>query len=197
MIVITFGLAGVSACTVKPVAPVEQAVVTVEVVGQERIRFSGKGAGAGMMMPASMGAMGIAIGVAIDEGIAKDIHQSFIASGNDLAELVKTETNAWLSSVCAQKKTDLDGLCHSDSRLTVRLLRYGFVTTSGNGDPVKPELEIGFVLGSQEERRLSLKDADDPLKTAELEAIKTEGAASAALLQNGYQILLEMYQKRL
>jgi len=38
------------------------------------------------MMSASMGAMGIAIGIAIDEGIAKDIHQPFIASGNDLAE---------------------------------------------------------------------------------------------------------------
>ena len=43
------------------------------------LSFSGKGAAAGMMMDAYMGGAGVAIGIAIDEGIAKDILQIFQA----------------------------------------------------------------------------------------------------------------------
>lgn len=41
-----------------------------------RIRFEGKGAGAGIMLMSAMGPAGIAIGIAIDEGIAKDIQKT-------------------------------------------------------------------------------------------------------------------------
>jgi hypothetical protein len=39
----------------------------------DRISFQGKGAGAGIALISSMGPVGIALGVAIHEGIAKDI----------------------------------------------------------------------------------------------------------------------------
>lgn len=52
------------------------------------IRFEGKGAAAGMMMSSSMGSMGIAIGVAIDEGIAKDIRGALDRVGCKVDDVV-------------------------------------------------------------------------------------------------------------
>jgi 3-oxoacyl-[acyl-carrier-protein] synthase-1 len=50
-------------------ASIKQPKISIEFSDPDRIRFSGKGAGAGVMMSSSMGVMGIAIGVAIDEGM--------------------------------------------------------------------------------------------------------------------------------
>jgi len=98
-------------CSLFSASKIQQAAVLVSIENQDRIRFTGKGAGAGMMMSASMGAMGIAIGVAIDEGIAKEIHESFIASGNNFSEIIKAETNNWLSSAFALKRERRKNSC--------------------------------------------------------------------------------------
>jgi len=180
------------ACSFVGTKPAEQAAVNVSIEGQDRIRFSGKGAGAGMMMSASMGSMGIAIGVAIDEGIGKDIHDSFVASGGNFSEIVKSETYAWLSEICQENREGLNELCSSDIALNVRVYRYGFVTTSGENDPVKAELEIGFVVDDQTEFRFNLKKLDDA-PIAPQEKAKKEGEISKHLLTTGYQTLLKAY----
>ena len=46
---------------------------TVTLPQPNRIRFSGKGAGAGVMMASTVGPMGIAIGVAIDDQAGKSV----------------------------------------------------------------------------------------------------------------------------
>lgn len=52
------------------------------------IKYTGKGAGASFALMGAMGPMGAAIGVAIDEGISKDIRKNIETSGIDLkAEL--------------------------------------------------------------------------------------------------------------
>ena len=62
--------------------------LNIHVSEPDRVRFSGKGAGAGMMMSASMGPMGVAIGVAIDEGISKKIDAAARQSHFDVKALV-------------------------------------------------------------------------------------------------------------
>jgi len=180
------------ACSFIDTKPAEQAAISVSIEGQDRIRFSGKGAGAGMMMSASMGSMGIAIGVAIDEGISKEIHESFVASGGNFAEIVESETRAWLSKVCHENPKKLRSLCFSRSSMMVRVYRYGFVTTSGEADPVKVELDVGLVMGDQGEIRKNLTELNDAL-AAPLEGVKKDGVMSTRLLTTGYQTLLEAY----
>lgn len=68
--VLLFGPVLLSACTS---LPLKETPYAVKLVDLPLIHFEGKGAAAGVMMSSSMGPMGIAIGVAIDEGIAKDI----------------------------------------------------------------------------------------------------------------------------
>jgi len=60
------------------------------------LAFSGKGAAAGTMMDAYMGGAGVAIGIAIDEGIAKDItaNLSNRRGGFDMLALVNNELNS-------------------------------------------------------------------------------------------------------
>jgi len=184
------------ACSFIDTKPAEQAAISVSIEGQDRIRFSGKGAGAGMMMSASMGSMGIAIGVAIDEGISKEIHESFVASGGNFSEIVKSETTAWLSQVCHEKTKEFRSLCSSSSSMTVRVYRYGFVTTSGEDDPIKVELDIDFVVDGQNEIRLNLTEFDDALE-APLEKAKKDGEISIGLLATGYQMLLKTYGSKI
>ena len=193
---VLIGISVLSACVVKQNKPAEHAHISVHIQDQDRIRFSGKGAGAGMMMSASMGAMGIAIGVAIDEGIANEIHEAFVTSGNDFSDMVKRETKAWLSKSCIENKVILERLCYSNAALVVRVKRYGFVTTSGEGDPVKADLDIGFSMADQEEQRFTLNEPDGKFTTAQLDVIKKDGESSSVLLKDGYQRLLKLYEKQ-
>lgn len=60
----------------------------VDIPESVRIGFEGKGAAAGVMMSSSMGPMGIAIGVAIDEGIAKDIREALGRADCNLHDVI-------------------------------------------------------------------------------------------------------------
>jgi len=180
------------ACSLMSQKPVDQASVSISIENQDRILFSGKGAGAGMMMSASMGAMGIAIGVAIDEGIAKEVHESFVSLGNDFSEMIKTETNFWLANVCNANQATSEAICQPNLNLIIKVYRYGFVTTSGDNDPVKPELDIGFVLNTGEEHCLNLKSVEEASK-APLEIVKKDGKVTSELLTKSYQLILENY----
>ncbi|MFV1873828.1 MAG: hypothetical protein ACMZ64_10950 [Oleiphilus sp.] len=146
-----------------------------------------------MMMSSSMGAMGIAIGVAIDEGIGKDIHSAFVAEGGDFSMLIQAETKSWLSETCEKEKKP-NALCASNSDLQINVYRYGFVTTSGDNDPVKPELDIGFSINQNPGIRLNLKEADLSSAQLALTAAKIDGKQVANSLRLGYQTILEKYQ---
>ncbi len=58
-----------AACTHSRVQPVD-----VSFGARETLYFTGRGAAAGIMMDAYLGGAGVAIGIAIDEGIAKDMY---------------------------------------------------------------------------------------------------------------------------
>ncbi len=128
----------------------------------DRIRFQGKGAGAGMMLMSSMGPMGIAIGVAIDEGIAKDIDGAARESGFAIKNVLGR----------AFQKI---GSGNNFNTLTIE--RYGFITRSGDNDPVAAQLHVYIV--REDGNRLSVKypeDFDgDAILLTPLELIKTDG----------------------
>lgn len=169
--------------------------ISISIEGQDRIRFSGKGAGAGMMMASSMGATGIAIGVAIDEGIAKDIQDAYTGSGGNFSYLLETEIKSWLSLHCEASKSDIYETCLEES-LDVTVYRYGFETSSGENDPVRPDLDFGFKF-SEQEIRLNLKGADLDDVLIPLELAKEDGKAVEISLKIGVQRMLQQLETQL
>ena len=149
-------LALVSACSQLP----EEEKAHFRIAEEDnRIRFKGKGASAGMMLMSSMGPTGIAIGVAIDEGIAKKINAAFESEGENIVgacesgitpeltkrllnvitepELVITE----LTFVNQPGEIDhavLDMVWHYKSREGVLALRYADTVEDG----VRPRYEL-------------------------------------------------------
>tara|TARA_R110001592_G_scaffold349845_1_gene645488 strand:- start:9050 stop:9724 length:675 start_codon:yes stop_codon:yes gene_type:complete len=158
---------------------------------QDRIRFSGKGAGAGMMLMSSMGPAGIAIGVAIDEGISKEIHTAFSAH-HTFSSLAEHETHSWLDRFCGEESTKANLLCNAD-KLTVQIERYGFKTTSGDNDPVVSDIEINF---SFSDKQYHVKNAEN-ISTSPLEEVKKNGDISYDLFQKGIQSILDGFEQQL
>lgn len=128
----------------------------------DRIRFQGKGAGAGMMLMSSMGPMGIAIGVAIDEGIAKEIDSAARESGFDINDVL---SRAFQKNSCIV----------SVNTLTIE--RYGFITRSGDDDPVAAQLHVYIV--RDDGNSMSVKYPEDfdgaDIKLTPLELMKSDG----------------------
>ncbi len=152
---VCFGLMG--GCATAP-PPVD---ITIT---DDRVRFHGKGAGAGMMLMSSMGPMGIAIGVAIDEGIGKDIDASARKAGLDMRSIT-------------QSAIDKVGAVHLRS---IVIERYGFVTRSGDNDPVAAQLHLSAT--NTEGKEIMVKYPDDfddaVVKTYPLDEVKARGEVS-------------------
>lgn len=135
--------------------------VVLETPIDHRMHFRGKGAAAGMMMAGSMGPMEIAIGVAIDEGIAKTIGKAVLTSDVDIPRL--------LSNSITQVETQ-------EPKVFV-LKEYGFVTTkngvTGLDDPVIPYWEL---IDKSSSKLYSSVEHCNPA-AIELEIIKIDGMA--------------------
>lgn len=101
----------------------------VEIVysSPDRISFQGKGAGAGIALMSSMGPVGIALGVAIDEGIAKDIRENAEAG------------NVGFKIMFSKAVPNIDILKNAD-RIEVK--KYGFIIKDGSKDYVAAEVRI-------------------------------------------------------
>ncbi|MDZ7923378.1 MAG: hypothetical protein U5M23_04825 [Marinagarivorans sp.] len=106
---------------------------TVSITFPERniLEFTGRGAMAAMMMSGSMGAMGIAIGVAIDEGIAKDLTLSAEQGGFN-RELAVTSTLNKLGYTPVASAT-------SNTPIALTFIHLGF---RAKGDLVTPWVEV-------------------------------------------------------
>jgi|GEM_PF-2831627 len=139
-ILCVFSLSLLAACSSLPPTN-NQPAVSVSMPDNHRMHFRGKGAGAGMMLMSSMGPMGIAIGVAIDEGIAKDIGASAAAAGVDVKALTEHAFSQYRGET-----------------LHIVVERYGFVTApraEGVDDAVLPTIILGWShvgMGSDEGR---------------------------------------------
>lgn len=144
----------------------------------DRVRFQGKGAGAGMMLMSSMGPMGIAIGIAIDEGIAKDIDKAARAAGLEIKSVVSEAYRA------------------SDSRLNISALtieRYGFMTRSGDNDPVAVQLHIS--VAQADGSKLWVKYPEDfdkkDVRLDPLDVVKVDGSVSVEAIRHAAVAVLD------
>lgn len=106
---------------------IEKTPVEIVYSSPDRISFQGKGAGAGIALMSSMGPVGIAIGVAIDEGIAKDLRDTAKEGSVDFKTLF------------SEAVPNIDILKDAD-RIDVK--KYGFVIKDGSKDYVAAEVHL-------------------------------------------------------
>ena len=144
--------------------------IPVEFGDRQTLFFTGKGAAAGIMMDSLLGGTGVAIGIAIDEGIAKDIAAA-IQKANpefDIRKLVQ-EQLAIASDEVATK--NWQGLV---------IEKYGFKVV--DGDFVSPVLELTVKCKGGAEKIYFERSPANSNK-AELELIKKDGKIGLNLLQ--------------
>ncbi len=185
--------------------------IDVSFADPNRIEFQGKGAGAGIALMGTMGAMGIAIGVAIDEGIAKDIRDASLSAGFDVEQSISkallSTTEGDYYAVYGAGGNVARGQFESDQvenmPLKLRIERYGFKTTGGSDDQTTAEIELEYSQPNGDSLQLHYpNDFEDQsgfeLKTYPLERLKKEGTLSVELLNIGFEHLLKrLFGKKL
>jgi hypothetical protein len=161
--------------------PTNKPAIQVTVEEPKRMRFSGKGSGAGMMLMGAMGPMGIAIGVAIDEGIAKDIEQQALAAGFDIEALVKE------AALITSNNTNTNKEQH------IHMKQYGFVLIPGDNDPSSPQFHFIVSDGSKIQQEVKYPEdfSAENLPTAPLEIIKADGKVSIDLFKQALKMALQ------
>ena len=87
-----------------------------------------------MMLMSSMGPMGMAVGVAIDVGIGKDIHETAVAGGVDFVEILQSHLQQTLNSAPR----------HGIISLDIKIEKYGFKTEPGENDPCVVDVELSY-----------------------------------------------------
>jgi hypothetical protein len=153
--------------------------VQVDIQEGQRLSYSGKGAGAGVMLAGTMGPMGIAIGAAIDVGIAKKIEEQALQANFDLRNVIE---EAFESAA-------------TPGDLNVTVLRYGFENAQAHDDIVDPvtpflELEIAYDCrgGCENVHSLRVPNGVSDLEecsvpTFPLEALKINGSMTVEAFQ--------------
>lgn len=181
------------ACSISPPAP--SIPYSLAFDDPQRIRFQGKGAAAGMMMSSSMGPMGIAIGVAIDEGIAKDIQAAADKAGCALDQVV---AGAFEQASAQHGQSAIQEAPDSDDVAVIRIHRIGFAVTSGEADPayVSAELSIRFN-GVDYSMRHPVEQGSPSSTTTPLERIKVDGARACHMLNEALQSVFGEWYTRL
>ena len=116
-----------------------QGPIEITYSSSDRISVQGKGAGAGMALMSTMGPVGIALGVAIDEGIANDIRNNADNSGVEFQALFQQ----------AVEQTNLFKQAES-----IEVKQYGFVIKNGSKDYVAAEIRALVTMGGEVEQRI-------------------------------------------
>ncbi|QDO85848.1 hypothetical protein FM037_24535 [Shewanella psychropiezotolerans] len=170
----------------------ESSAVAVHFSEPNRIQFQGKGAGAGFALMSTMGPVGIALGVAIDVGIAKDIQEPARVSGFDMnsyiSQSIETQSQAaWKAVFLGEASRDLTAEFPN-----IEIKRYGFKTTGGANDATSAELVI-LVKVSQAEQfeyhylndfiATDENSQRDVIPSYPLADLKSDGALSVLLMK--------------
>ena len=160
-----------SCATFQPAQP------NIHIGERESLAFTGKGAAAGVMMDAYLGGAGVAIGIAIDEGIAKDIEKNITqrSGGFDMLRLVESVLHSGKYQELGASDVYID--------------TYGFKTFPGEGDRVTAWLKVRFKENSDEVTLTFPDDSPGP-EALELSEVKTNPEAAYHLLENAMRKIL-------
>ena len=157
----------ISACANQNLAP-------IELNNNNDLQFSGKGSAAGVMLMSAMGPAGIAIGVAIDVGIAKEIADTAAQGDVNIERIIKKELRPFLKT--------------QTSPVSITIERYGFLIWQGEGeDPTIAQLHLKIKSASDEIEMRYPEDFDQEsavFQTAELESLKTDAELINRLLHH-------------
>ena len=138
-------LLGLSVCaSFLPEQTKQPNIQVIDLTGGE-ISYTGRGAAAGPMLMSSLGASGIAVGLAIDVGIGKDIKSAMDKSGISPSIEIEQALGIAFEKHCAPSMEDaqrLNFLCYSKDIL-VELDSLHFKSKVGKGDPT-----VLFINGS-------------------------------------------------
>ena len=149
--------------------------VAVKYPQSDKLDFTGRGSAAAMMMSGSMGAMGIAIGVAIDEGLAKDLTASAKAGG----------FNAEQSFAKALGLADYRAVETDEPENALIIEKLGF---RAKGDLIAPWVELNFSRGVATILCRYQEFAGEDVLVAELGELKTDGAKAATLMDAAIEL---------
>ncbi len=149
-----------------------------------KIEFSGKGSAAGPMLMTSLGPSGIAVGIAIDVGIGKEIKAAMDRSNPNWFAGLSTRFKNELPQICSGAE-NTNALC-SEETLLVSIREIGFKTTGGKDDPTHPFLS--FTLESEGNREVQRYVLETPELTKPLETLKSNGNLAIKMLMS----LIEM-----
>lgn len=167
-----------AACSVLSPNPTKS--VNLQFKEPNRISFQGKGAGAGIALMGTMGPVGIALGVAIDEGIAKDIRKAVSHEKGDSKQFV---TGLLTNQIEAQGySVALNSKPQTVPVITIK--RYGFKIINGSTDATAAEWDVEIELKPGKKVKVQYpKDFNkDSIKTYVLADLKKDGMLGAELL---------------
>ncbi len=157
--------------------------IKLEFSEPNRIQFQGKGAGAGIALMSTMGPVGIALGVAIDEGIAKDIRKAISEKHDDVQGYLKSQMAGLLTKQGYLVLLDGEELKENHFPKMV-IKRVGFKITNGSTDATAAEWELELYSGPDTKTTVNYpKDfAKDTIKTHVLADLKVNGELGMELL---------------
>lgn len=187
-------LALLGACSSLQVPPLVERVSIEHSDRTKTVKYSGKGAGASAMLMSSMGPMGVAVGIAIDEGIGKDIHTGFSEAGGDIGQLMHTAVSDGLTKACLSKQADLGQVCNRDVQILVRLQRIALKAAPGDSDLVVADVSFNIHFTGIT-KAFTSREADVCNEKREiLDAVKLNGALTSALLSDCVKNLVSTYK---
>ena len=167
-----------SACSVFPSSSSKS--IHLQFKEPNRISFQGKGAGAGIALMASMGPVGIALGVAIDEGIAKDIRKAVAKEKGDS----KAYVAGMVTSQIEEQRYNVTLNPEESTYPTITIKRYGFKIMNGSTDATAAEwgIEIELEPGKKVNVHYPKDFNRDSIKTYVLADLKKDGKLGVELL---------------
>ncbi len=158
------------ACATQP-AP----KILVTLSENQTLDFTGKGAAAGIMLDSVMGGAGIAIGIAIDKGIAKDIannlshHKPLLNIPNNFDQHLKAAI--------------IKNRVKAIQNIQAKIEYFGFRTFPGGDDAVSAWLEVSLLIdGRKIEVRYPQDFAD--VEFANLSSVKSNPDVAYELLDD-------------
>lgn len=150
--------------------------IIIDYQNRSTLEFTGRGSAAGMMMSGSMGAMGIAIGVAIDEGISKDLHASAAKGGFILEDEI------------AHMLTKHGYMAINTAAQTIVIRHLGF---RASGDLIVPWVEISLATKNDSQSFSYADIAGDERNTFELSELKNNSKVTAKALRDALQLVFD------
>lgn len=163
---------------------VPRRAIPVEYSDRQTLAFEGRGAAAGIMLDSLLGGTGVAIGIAIDEGIAKDIATNIQAKYPDYS--FEREFGKVLSSSRRSNLKLFTGLTQ------VIINRYGFHTFAGDGDKVNAWVAVDFICNNQSIVGEFPGEDKNP-DAIDFTAIKIQADQTVALLNKASENLIDQW----